>query len=113
MDGPKIYKFVLRYFPSFVSRFLDKCEKYSLSDFDHVIPHQASNSALKLLRKRFGIPEKRFINNLRIRGNCMAASIPLALHESLVSGRIEKGADIAVVGTGAGISFGAMRIQLS
>jgi 3-oxoacyl-[acyl-carrier-protein] synthase-3 len=36
----------------------------------------------------------------------MAASIPIALHQAIMSGEINRGDLIALVGSGAGLSFG-------
>jgi 3-oxoacyl-[acyl-carrier-protein] synthase-3 len=44
-------------------------------------------------------------------GNTIAASIPLALHEAVQQGRIERGDKVMLLGTSAGFSMGALLLQ--
>ena len=48
--------------------------------------------------------------NLALRGNCISASIPLALAESVANGRIQRGQRVLLVGTGAGLTLGALAL---
>jgi len=41
-------------------------------------------------------------------GNCVAASIPLTLHEVLRAGRVDRGDKLLLLGTGAGLSLGGV-----
>jgi len=50
------------------------------------------------------------IINLPLRGNCVSASIPLALAEAVHAGRIRRGDRVLLAGTGAGLTLGAMAI---
>ena len=47
------------------------------------------------------------IHNLEEYGNTSAGSIPLALSETVASGKIKKGDVIACAGFGAGLSWGS------
>jgi 3-oxoacyl-[acyl-carrier-protein] synthase-3 len=59
-----------------------------------------------------GLPMSRFIVNIDRYGNTSAASIPLALAESLDSGRIQPGDTGIFVSFGAGLTWGAMVVEL-
>jgi 3-oxoacyl-[acyl-carrier-protein] synthase-3 len=48
------------------------------------------------------------VSNLAERGNCVAASIPLALAEFAAAGRIRRGQRVMLLGTGAGLTLGAI-----
>ena len=46
------------------------------------------------------------IQTVRSQGNVIAASIPLALHEAITSGRLRRGQTVLLLGTSAGFSLG-------
>ena len=56
----------------------------------------------------FGWPAERAIRTIDTLGNCVAASIPLTLHEGIASGKIRRGDKCVLFGTGAGLSFGGI-----
>ncbi|WP_460291978.1 glutamine amidotransferase-related protein, partial [Bacillus cereus] len=39
---------------------------YSLADIDLIVPHQASGPAMRLIRKKLGVDEERFMTILRL-----------------------------------------------
>ena len=41
-------------------------------------------------------------------GNCVAASIPSTLYQSVRDGKIQRGQKVLLVGTGAGLSIGGL-----
>ena len=109
MDGPAVFKMAARLVPPFLDEF-SKELGWKNQDYDQVIPHQASGHGMKLLTKRFGFrPEQVFIH-IQERGNCIAASIPLAFTEAVQSGRVRRGDKVLLVGTGAGLSIGALAL---
>ena len=77
---------------------------------DCLVPHQASRHGLDLLTGRLGFRPDQVYSNLRERGNCIAASIPLALAEAVAGGRIRRGDDVLLLGTGAGLTIGAVAL---
>ena len=48
--------------------------------------------------------------NLAERGNCVSASIPLALAEAVERRRIQRGDRVMLIGTGAGLTLGAVAL---
>jgi 3-oxoacyl-[acyl-carrier-protein] synthase-3 len=61
-----------------------------------------------LLTAWLGFRPAQVICNLPQRGNCIAASIPLALAEAVESGRIQRGQRVLLAGTGAGVTLGGL-----
>jgi len=110
MDGPKVFKIAAQYINRFVDDTLAKAG-YSMSDVDHVIPHQASKSAMELIRRRLNIPESKLHRIIENAGNCVAASLPMAFHDAIATGRLQKGQTVLLLGTGAGVSFGAILLR--
>ncbi|MEB3766845.1 3-oxoacyl-[acyl-carrier-protein] synthase III C-terminal domain-containing protein [Acinetobacter sp. MD2] len=82
----------------------------SLAQIKTVIPHQASHLSLEHMRRRLMIPEEAFINIYRYRGNQIAASIPSALHEAVISQQLKPEQPCMLIGTAAGLTFAGMVI---
>ncbi len=110
MNGKGAYQLSAKIMPDFIKRLLNRAQ-CTLDDIDVVIPHQASHLALEHLVRRVGIPEEKVVNILPTHGNQIAASIPSALHEAIVQGRIDRGHKVMIVGLSAGISVGGMVLR--
>lgn len=72
-----------------------------------VVPHQASKMGMELMYA-YGWPHDRVITTLERFGNCVAASLPLTLYEAVRLGQVQRGDEVLLVGTGAGLSIGGM-----
>jgi len=102
MDGPGVYKMALRRVRPLVEALLED-HGLTPADVDWVVPHQASGPGLAML-PRLGFPAERTINIVGQFGNCVAASIPMALAHLAASGRVQRGQRVLLLGTGAGFS---------
>lgn len=109
MEGKALLRFVAPKLARFVRRFLRDCN-LKISDIDLLVPHQASGAGMKLLQ-RLGIPKEKTVDILADYGNCVAASIPMALSIAAKEGRIQSGDRILLLGTASGLSIGAALIQ--
>lgn len=111
MDGKATYRMAAERLPVFLQRLLDKAGVQQ-SDLAAIVPHQASDKALRHLQKLLQLPDAMLVRILPERGNQMAASVAVALHQGIVSGRLQRGDTIALVGSGAGLSFGGCVLRL-
>ena len=59
------------------------------------------------------MPMERFVLNIDRYGNTSTASIPIAFCEAFDQGRVRVGDNLVLVGFGAGLTWGAMAIQLT
>ena len=109
MRGPALFKQGARLIGPFLDDFFAELD-WRREDVDAVIPHQASRHAVDLLTSRLGFRSDQVVDNLSERGNCVAASIPLALAEAAHAGRIRRGDRVVLVGTGAGLTLGALAL---
>lgn len=109
MNGPAVFRHAARVIKPFLDDFLALLGA-SPRDFNAVVPHQASRHALDQLTRRLGFANEQIVMNLATRGNCVAASIPLALCEAVEAGRICRGDRVLLVGTGAGLTLGALAL---
>ena len=111
MNGPEVFKFSL---PKVYNMILEVLERNNISqsDIDLLIPHQASGKGVKAYSKFGGFNEDKVMNIVSKTGNCVAASLPLALAMAYEKNLIHKGNMIFLVGTGAGLSIASAIIVL-
>jgi 3-oxoacyl-[acyl-carrier-protein] synthase-3 len=82
----------------------------TMDDIRVVVPHQASGPGINALSS-CGVPSEKVVNVVGEYGNCVAASIPMALAIAHREGRLKRGEPVLIVGTGAGLSIGAAVIR--
>ena len=75
-------------------------------DIDLVIPHQVNHRIIEAALRKIEIPAERIYLNLDRYGNTSAASVPLALHEAVGEGRVQRGNLVLLVAFGAGLTWG-------
>jgi 3-oxoacyl-[acyl-carrier-protein] synthase-3 len=110
MDGPAVFRLAAAKIEPFVSRLIGTGQE-RWTGIDWVVPHQASLPALQHVRRRLGIPPEKFVEQIKYRGNVIAASIPLTLHECIVSGQLRRGQKVMLLGSSAGFSLGAALLR--
>lgn len=103
MSGPQVYKMARKKVYSMIGKILSK-NNLSIKDINLVIPHQASGTAIKAYSKFGGFNEQKVMNIIHKYGNCVSASIPLALCIAIEENKINDGDLVMMVGTGAGLS---------
>lgn len=111
MDGKAVFRFAAERLPGFTRQLLDAAN-LQWSDIRLVIPHQASLSALRLIRRRIGVEEDRFFIFGADGGNRIAATIPIGLAEAWQQHRVHRGDKVMLVGTSAGFSMGGVILEL-
>jgi 3-oxoacyl-[acyl-carrier-protein] synthase-3 len=109
MQGEALLRFTLPRLKRFVRRHLESAE-LSIDDIDLVVPHQASRSGVQIVEK-LGFPKSKTVDILADYGNCVSASIPMALSIAVQSGRVHPGHRVLLLGTAAGMSIGAGVLQ--
>jgi len=110
MNGNEVYKFAVRMIPKATIHALEATGN-DVSDLAWLIPHQANKRILDTIAERLGLPNERIYSNVENTGNISAGSIPLALDDLYTSGRLRPGDLIALVGFGAGLTWGAATIR--
>lgn len=107
MQGKPLFRFASSLIEDYFSRLLQK-SSLQLDDIGTVVPHQASHLSLEHMRKRLRVPESALIDVYRFYGNQVAASIPTALHEAVISGRFTADKPVMLIGTAAGLTLAGM-----
>ena len=111
MEGHKVFKFSLPKVHKMIKKMLDRNNINQL-DIDMLIPHQASGPGVVAYSKIGGFDEQKVMNIIDKTGNCVAASIPLALSMAFEQKLISENNLIMLVGTGAGLSIASCLIRL-
>lgn len=111
MNGQSVFNFGLRIVPAVIGELLAK-SGMSMDDMDHVVFHQTNQFMNDTIREKANIPVSKFISYLEPCGNTASSSIPIALYEGMVSGRISTGNTAMLVAFGSGLSWAATTIKL-
>jgi 3-oxoacyl-[acyl-carrier-protein] synthase-3 len=106
MDGQAVFKFAVRALADVGTEVL-AAAGMSIDQVDWLIPHQANIRIMTATAKKLGLPAEKCIVSVDRHGNTSAASIPLALDESVRSGRIKSGDTLLLEGVGGGFTWGA------
>lgn len=110
MNGFSLYRLTAKELPGFIERLFEK-SPYPIEEIDWIIPHQASRMGLRILEKITKIDSSKIVNIFPTHGNQIAASIPTALHELIISQRLKRGDKILLLGSSAGVSLGGLILQ--
>ena len=111
MNGPKIFRIAFQKVYEKIEKDLNICN-INQEDIDLMIPHQASIKAIQAYSKYGGFHKDKVMNILPLTGNCVAASIPLALVMAYKEKRINHNNLVYLVGTGAGLSVASLLIRV-
>jgi 3-oxoacyl-[acyl-carrier-protein] synthase III len=106
MNGREVFKFATRVLVTSGEAVLDR-GGLSVGDVDVYVPHQANVRIIDHATKKLGIPSERVVINVDRYGNTSSGSIPLALADAQVDGRLRAGKLVLMTGMGAGLTWGS------
>ena len=110
MEGRYVFKHAVTRFPEVIQEAL-ATNGYTVADLDLLIPHQANLRISQLVAMGLELPEEKVFNNIQRYGNTTAASIPIALHEAQVAGRVRPGSLVCLAAFGAGFTWASALIR--
>jgi 3-oxoacyl-[acyl-carrier-protein] synthase III len=105
MDGRPVFKWAVRLLEETIGDVLAEAGS-SIDQVDLWLLHQANMRIIDAATTNIGIPSDRVVVNLDRYGNTSAATVPIALDESVREGRVARGATLMMSGFGAGLSWG-------
>ena len=107
MAGREVYKFAVHAMPHAVQQ---ACARAGITpeQLDWIIPHQANIRIIQTAMKNLGLPMEKAMVNLQHYANTSSATIPIALDEANRAGLLHRGDKVALVGFGAGLTYGAV-----
>lgn len=110
MDGPAVFKLAVKVLTEVAQEVMTEAG-IEAENVDWLIPHQANVRILHATAKRLGLPVEKCIVTVGHHGNTSAASVPLALDESIRAGTIQRGQTILMAGVGGGFTWGATLLK--
>jgi 3-oxoacyl-[acyl-carrier-protein] synthase-3 len=110
MEGRYVFKHAVTRFPEVIEEAL-AANGYTAADLDLLVPHQANLRISQMVAMGLGLSEEQVFNNIERYGNTTAASIPIALHEAVLAGRVKPGSLICLAAFGAGFTWASALIR--
>ena len=111
MEGREVFRHAVTNLTEVAEEVLNKTHT-DKNAVDFLVPHQANVRIIEGTAKKLNIPMERVIVTLTEHGNTSAASIPLALHEGIASGKLKKGHLILLDAMGGGFTWAGALIRL-
>ena len=111
MNGQGVFKFAVRVLEESARETL-AAAGMQISDIDWLIPHQANVRILEATARKLELPREKLVVTVEHHGNTSAASVPLALDESIRTGKIRPGARLLLQGVGGGFTWGSSVVTL-
>ena len=110
MSGKEVFKCAVNAMNRSAETCLEKagCKPEQIRWF---IPHQANQRIVDAVRTRMNVSLDRFIINLDRYGNTSAACMPIALHESSMSGKFSRGDLLLMVSFGGGLTWASTVLE--
>ena len=111
MEGREVFRSAVNYLTDIADEVL--CQAgISAADLNYFVPHQANVRIIEATAKKLGLSMDKVALTLSEHGNTSAASIPLALYETVKSGKARAGDLILLDSMGAGFTWAAALVRL-
>lgn len=110
MQGREVFKYAVRSMADASQRALDLA-KLTANDIDLLVPHQANVRIIEATAKLAGIPMEKVFLTVDKYANTSAGSIPIALDNAIMQGRITDGTTVMFVAFGAGFTWGSLLMR--
>jgi len=111
MEGSEVFRWAVKAMADLVDETL-AANSLDKEDVDWLIPHQANVRIINAVGRRAGFPAEKVIVTVEHHGNTSAASVPLALDESIRDGTIKPGDLVLMEGFGGGFTWGSALIRI-
>jgi 3-oxoacyl-[acyl-carrier-protein] synthase III len=82
-----------------------------VEDVDLLIAHQANLRINEMVAKKAGAPDDQVYNNIQRYGNTTAATIPIAMHEAVEKGLLDRGDLLVLTAFGSGFTWASAAIR--
>ena len=110
MNGKEVFKFAVGAMCE-ASHEVLKIAGAKEEDIDWLLPHQANSRIIAGVGQKLNVADEKVIITVDHHGNTSAASIPLAISESVANGKIKKGNLVLIPAMGAGFTWGGLLIR--
>ena len=111
MNGREVFKHAVNNLAAVAKETLEKTGLTS-DDIDWLLPHQANLRIIESTAKKLGIGLEKVIITVDKHANTSAASIPLALSEAILEGKIKPNHLVIMDAMGGGFTWGSVLVRI-
>ena len=110
MNGNLVFKHAIVRFQEVIKEALT-ANNLEVSDIDLLIPHQANLRISQMVQKQLGLADHQVFNNIMKYGNTTGASIPIAMSEAWIEGKLKPGNLLCIAAFGSGFTWASSLIK--
>jgi 3-oxoacyl-[acyl-carrier-protein] synthase-3 len=110
MDGRNVFKFATKVLVKTVQELLER-NHMTLDEIDYIVCHQANERIIDKASRDLDFPMDKMYLNIGRYGNTSAASVPLAIDEAILEGKLKKGDTFLTVAFGGGLTWAGALVQ--
>ncbi len=110
MEGREVFKNAVVRMPQSVQAALE-ANDLAVDDIDLLIAHQANLRINEMVAKKLGLRDDQVYNNIQRFGNTTAATIPIAMHEAVEQGLLDRGDLLVLTAFGSGFTWASAAIR--
>lgn len=110
MNGNAVFKHAVVRFHEVVMEAL-AANGYAKEQLNLLVPHQANLRISNYLKEQLSLRDDQVYNNIMRYGNTTAASIPIALSEAKLEGRLQPGALVCLAAFGSGFTWASALVR--
>lgn len=110
MNGSFVFKHAVVRFQEVIHEAL-QANGHKPEDINMLIPHQANLRISQFIQQKMGLSDDKVYNNIMRYGNTTAASIPIALSEAHIEGKIKEGDLVCLAAFGSGFTWASALIR--
>ncbi len=110
MSGKEVFKYAV----TAMNRSAEDCLERAGVKPDQVrwfIPHQANFRIVDAVAQRMNVGMEHFVMNLDRYGNTSSACMPIALHETAMAGKLDRGDLVLMVSFGGGLTWASTVLE--
>lgn len=111
MAGREVYRFAVSQMVQLITDTLADAG-LSVRDLDLLVPHQSNARIIESACEKLALPLSKVVMNIDRYGNTSSASVPIALHEARLAGRVRPGAHVLMCAFGAGLAWGSILLRV-
>ena len=111
-QGQQVFKYAVKKMGEYSTLILER-NQIPFQDVDVFIAHQANLRIINATAERLNLPDDRVIRNIHKYGNTTAATIPLAMQDAMLTGKLKKGNTVLLAAVGAGYTVASMLLKWS
>jgi 3-oxoacyl-[acyl-carrier-protein] synthase-3 len=110
MSGKEVFKYAVTAMNRSAEECLEKA-KVKPAQIRWFIPHQANFRIVDAVAQRMNVGMEHFVMNLDRYGNTSSACMPIALHETNMAGKLDRGDLVLMVSFGGGLTWASTVLE--